>query len=230
MEPEKDLPKEVVDGGNSNPKKLTHDLERLVEQKPSDVGQETKREDFEGRFDSFLDEIRRNQRQLERPLEIHFDHTDAQANQKIRFGEVDLPISQLLDSPFVLEELLTLDGHIKDGRRSVEVVYDLVEAYRNREYDESKAKDPISVSLKRCDDGKFYYVLNGGRHRVAAAILSSQEQIRVDLNSTAIYLDSPEGDTKIEELKAMQVHTPRADQIRQNMVKYHQNDNAQVIL
>jgi hypothetical protein len=56
------------------------------------------------------------------------------------------------------------------------------------EYDEAQQQDPIYVKAVRLRDGRLSYALDGGRHRVAAAVISGRGRIGVDLNARSGYL------------------------------------------
>lgn len=135
----------------------------------------------------------------------------------VDFGRVKMSLDELFNSPKVAQSIAGLKGQEKDGRTSESVVTELAQAFRSNKYSEDQERDPIYVQLVKLADGKISFVLNGGRHRLAAAKLAGLDEIEVELNSREGFVDQPTE----EKYRKMQVHSKSSDQKRDNTRQYN---------
>lgn len=179
------------------------------------------RQAFEQKFDGLMAEVATRAARLD---QFNVQELSTDRDRRVtEFGRVRISLWELTGSPKVAADLYGLRNHEKNGRNSEDVIYDLVETYQSGQYNEAEEQDAISVSLVRLENGQTSYILDGGRHRLAAAQIAGLTAIEVELKSRKGFLD----DEIIDKFKDMQVHSPIADQRRNNISTY--NSEADVI-
>ncbi len=128
------------------------------------------------------------------------------------FGECAVPIAELLASREVVEELSDLDTQSKEGIASGERVQWV---RQNRE--KADSKDSVYLTRGQDAEGEFYWILGGGRHRLAADIIEGKTTISADVVSMGRFLQDEAGRNELNRLQQMQNHSEKLDKQRQNL-------------
>ena len=145
---------------------------------------------------------------IEQKAQYHSPTIDLEtplAREALNLRRVQVPLSSLIDSPYLCSRLTELKNSEKDGEPSINRVRRMLESG----FDQSQESMPIYLRLDKHRDGSLAWGLDGGRHRIAAAILSGADSITADVATRRGYLVSDQDRQLWKDLESHQAKSAK---------------------